>query len=64
TKLMKDLGYGTDYQYAHNYAGNFAAMEFLPEAISGTRFYDPGDNAREAEFRKFLRTLWADKYGY
>ncbi|MFM9074825.1 MAG: replication-associated recombination protein A [Bacteroidota bacterium] len=64
TKLMKDLGYGTGYQYAHNYAGNFAAMEFLPEAISGTRFYDPGDNAREAEFRKFLRTLWADKYGY
>ena len=64
TKLMKDLGYGKEYQYAHNYAGNFTAMEFLPDALKGKRFFDPGDNAREAEFRKFLRTLWGDKYGY
>jgi len=64
TKLMKDLGYGKDYRYAHDFTGNFTAMEFMPEALRGMRFYDPGDNPREAEFRKFLRTLWGDKYGY
>lgn len=64
TKLMKTLGYGNDYQYAHNFEGNFAAMEFLPELIKNTRFYDPGKNPREEELRGFLRNLWKEKYGY
>ena len=64
TKLMKELGYGKDYQYAHEYEGNFVNMEFLPDAISGTAFYDPGKNPREEEMRSFLRNLWKAKYGY
>jgi len=64
TKLMKDEGYGKGYQYAHDYPGNFVAHEFLPGEIQGTRFYDPGDNAREHELRKWLKALWKDKYGY
>ena len=64
TKLMKDLGYGKGYQYAHSHEGNFANMEFLPEAISGTKFYEPGKNAREEELRKYLRDRWKEKYGY
>lgn len=64
TKLMKDLGYGSNYQYAHGHEGNFANMEFLPETIKGTKFYEPGNNAREEELRKYLRLLWKDKYGY
>lgn len=64
TKLMKKLGYGENYQYAHSYEGNFAAMEFLPDKISGTKFYEPGNNAREDELRKYLQSLWKDKYGY
>jgi putative ATPase len=64
TKLMKNLGYGEGYQYAHSYEGNFVNMEFLPEEISGTKFYDPGRNVREEELRKYLRALWKEKYGY
>lgn len=64
TKLMKNLGYGKGYQYAHSYEGNFAPSEFLPEKISGTKFYDPGNNPREQELRKYLKHLWKDKYGY
>ena len=64
TKLMKKLDYGKGYQYAHGYEGNFANMEFLPDAIKGTKFYEPGNNAREEELRKYLRSLWKDKYGY
>lgn len=64
TKLMKELGYGKDYQYAHEFEGNFSNMEFLPEAIQGTKFYEPGRNPREDELRNFLRTLWKEKYGY
>jgi putative ATPase len=64
TKLMKDLNYGKDYQYAHSFAGNFINMEFLPDAISGQRFYEPGNNAREEEMRSFLKKLWKEKYGY
>ena len=64
TKLMKDSGYGQGYQYAHDHPGNFAAMEFLPEELSDTKFYDPGKNPREEELRKFLRVRWQDKYGY
>lgn len=64
TKLMKDMGYGKGYQYAHDYDGNFISTEFLPEKISGQKFYEPGKNAREDELRKYLRSLWKEKYGY
>ncbi len=64
TKLMKELGYGKEYQYAHSFEGNFVNMEFLPEPIRGTRFYEPGNNPREEDLRNFLRNLWKEKYGY
>ncbi len=64
TKLMKELGYGKGYQYAHSYEGNFVNMEFLPDRIKGTKFYEPGNNAREEDLRKYLRALWKEKYGY
>jgi len=64
TGLMKNLGYGADYRYAHSYEGNFAEMEFLPEKLSGTRFYEPGKNPREEEIRKYLKNLWKNKYQY
>ena len=64
TKLMKNLGYSKGYQYAHSYEGNFVTMEFLPDALAGTKFYEPGNNAREAELRKYLRDRWKEKYGY
>lgn len=64
TGLMKDLGYGMGYQYAHAHTGNFANMEFLPDQMHGMKFYEPGNNPREEEFRKYLRKLWLDKYGY
>lgn len=64
TKLMKNMGYGKDYQYAHSYEGNFVNMEFLPEELQGTKFYEPGNNAREDELRRYLRALWKEKYGY
>jgi putative ATPase len=64
TRLMKDLNYGKDYQYAHSFENNFAELEFMPEALSGNKFYEPGNNAREAEQRQFLKKLWKEKYGY
>lgn len=64
TRLMKDLNYGKSYQYAHAYECNFADMEFLPEKITGSKLYDPGNNAREQEARNFLRKCWKEKYGY
>lgn len=64
TKLMKELGYGEDYKYSHNYANNFAEQEFLPDDLSGTKFYDPGNNPREKSQRDFLKNRWKDKYGY
>jgi putative ATPase len=64
TKLMKDLGYGSNYRYAHDYEGNFTDMEFLPAELSGTKFYEPGNNPREEELRRYLRALWKEKYGY
>ncbi|MCD6544685.1 MAG: replication-associated recombination protein A [Flavobacteriaceae bacterium] len=64
TKLMKDLDYGKDYKYAHNYKDNFAEQEFLPEEIKNTKLYDPGNNAKENSFREFLKKRWKDKYGY
>ena len=64
TKLMKELGYGEAYKYSHDFANNFAAQEFLPDAISNTTFYDPGNNTRENGTREFLKNRWKDKYGY
>ncbi|MBQ9638015.1 MAG: replication-associated recombination protein A [Bacteroidales bacterium] len=64
TKLMKQLGYSDGYRYAHDYVGNFVDQEFLPDALRGTKFYEPGDNARENETRKLLQWRWKDKYGY
>ena len=64
TRLMKDLGYGKNYAYSHSYEKNFSPQEYLPDQIAGTKFYDPGKNAREEELRKFLKGLWKDKYGY
>jgi putative ATPase len=64
TGMMKNMGYGKDYKYAHSYEGNFADQEFLPEAIKGTSFYEPGNNPREEELRRFLKALWKEKYGY
>ncbi|HER40122.1 MAG TPA: replication-associated recombination protein A [Salinimicrobium catena] len=64
TKLMKDLGYGDDYKYAHSYDGNFAAAEFLPKEIAGTAFFNPGNNQRELAQREFLKKRWKNKYGY
>lgn len=64
TKLMKELGYGDEYKYSHDYANNFAEQEFLPDAISGTAFYEPGNNSRENGTREFLKNRWKDKYGY
>jgi putative ATPase len=64
TRLMKNLGYGKDYQYSHSYENNFSAQEYLPKELAGTKFYNPGKNAREEELRKFLKGLWKEKYGY
>jgi len=64
TKLMKDLNYGQNYKYAHDYENNFAAQEFMPKELSGKKLYDPGKNARENEIRKHLQQLWGKKYGY
>jgi putative ATPase len=64
TKLMKDLNYGKDYKYAHSFEGNFVDQEFLPDKIKGTKFFEPGNNAREIEIRNNLKKLWKEKYGY
>jgi putative ATPase len=64
TQLMKQMDYGKNYAYSHNYDNNFAPQEYLPDALSGTAFYQPGDNAREEELRKFLKARWKEKYGY
>ena len=62
TELMKDLDYGKDYAYAHDYDGNFVDMEFMPEQLSGHNLYIPGDNPRENEMKSFLKSRWKDKY--
>ena len=64
TNLMKDAGYGKGYKYAHDYDNNFTEEEFLPEKITGKKFYEPGKNAREEELRKRLKALWKGKYDY
>ena len=63
TKLMGDMGYGAEYKYAHDYRGNFVRQEFMPDTLSGTRFYTPNEqNAQEAKIAERMRTLWGDKY--
>jgi putative ATPase len=64
TKLMKELGYGEEYKYSHDFANNFAEQEFLPTEISETTFFEPGENAREKEIHQFLKNRWKNKYGY
>ena len=64
TKLMKDLDYGKNYKYAHDYANNFIDQEYLPEEISGTKIYEPGNNSRENQFKEVLKNRWKNKYGY
>ncbi|MBD0725584.1 AAA family ATPase [Flavobacterium sp. L1I52] len=64
TKLMKELGYGEEYKYSHDYANNFAEQEYLPEEIKNTAIYVPGNNSRENSTREFLKNRWKDKYGY
>lgn len=64
TTLMKNMGYGKNYEYSHSYENNFSPQEYLPGEIAGMKFFDPGKNAREEELRKFLKNLWKDKYNY
>lgn len=64
TRLMKNMDYGKGYKYAHSFEGNFAEQEYLPEQLSNIKFYDPGNNARENELRKYLKEKWGEKYGY
>ncbi len=64
TKLMKDLGYGENYKYAHSYEGNFVKAEFLPDEIRNTILYEPGSNSRENSQREFLKKRWSGKYNY
>ena len=64
TKLMKELGYGQEYQYSHDFENNFIDQEFLPNAIAETVFYNPGNNTRENSTRAFLKERWKNKYGY
>ena len=64
TKLMKELGYGKDYQYAHDYAHNFVFQDYLPDELQGETFYEPSDNPRENALRDYLKKLWGERYGY
>jgi putative ATPase len=64
TKLMKNIGYGKEYDYSHSHENNFSAQEYLPENLSGTRLYDPGENAAEEKIRERLKFLWKEKYKY
>ncbi|WP_339884681.1 replication-associated recombination protein A [Polaribacter vadi] len=64
TKLMKDLNYGKEYRYSHDYPNNFIAQEFLPDEISGTKLYEPGNNQRENQFKETLKQRWKNKYNY
>ncbi len=64
TKLMKELGYGSEYQYSHNHANDLHKQEFLPTELSNTSLYKPGNNKRENELKKFLNNTWKGKYNY
>jgi putative ATPase len=64
TSFMKEINYGEGYEYAHNYENNFVDLEFMPDTLKNVRLYEPGNNAREQELRKFLKDRWKGKYGY
>ncbi|GJQ04555.1 replication-associated recombination protein A [Capnocytophaga canimorsus] len=64
TKLMKELNYGKDYKYSHDFENNFAFQDFLPEDLQGTTLYEPGDNPRENALRTYLKNLWGERYNY
>ncbi|MDC3387963.1 replication-associated recombination protein A [Flavobacteriaceae bacterium] len=64
TKLMKELGYGNEYKYSHDYQNNFSSQKFMPDEIDGTKFYEPGNNLREKSQREFLKNRWKEKYNY
>jgi putative ATPase len=64
TKLMKELGYGEEYKYSHDYQNNFAEQEYLPDALKDTPIYIPGNNSRENTTREFLKNRWGNKYNY
>jgi putative ATPase len=64
TRLMKQMNYGKGYEYSHSFENNFSKQEYLPNEIAGMKFFEPGKNAREEELRKFLKSLWDEKYGY
>lgn len=64
TQLMKDMDYGKEYKYAHQFENNFIEQDYLPAAIKEKKFFEPGSNAREEEIRKFLRARWKEKYNY
>ena len=64
TKMMKQMDYGKNYKYAHNYESNFVLQQFLPDSLEGKTFYSPQKNAREEETRKFLKERWGKKYNY
>lgn len=64
TKLMKELGYGKDYLYAHDYDQNFAFQDYLPDDLQGEVFYHPGNNPREQALREYLKKLWGNRYHY
>ena len=64
TKLMKELGYGKDYLYAHDYDQNFAFQDYLPDDLQGEVFYEPGNNPREQALREYLKKLWGNRYHY
>jgi putative ATPase len=64
TKLMKQMDYGKNYQYAHNFENNFVLQQFLPSELDGKALYMPQKNAREEEVRRFLKDRWKEKYGY
>jgi putative ATPase len=62
TKLMKELGYGTNYLYSHDYPGNFVIQEFMPDELKNTSFFNPGSNSKEKEVEQFINNRWGDKY--
>ncbi len=64
TKLMKELGYGTGYKYAHNYENGISDQEFMPDQLIGEKFFEPGTSASEEKLRAVLRKHWKEKYGY
>jgi len=64
TKLMQDIGHGAGYKYSHNFEGNAGAQEYMPDEVTGVKLYEPGNNPKEASYRKYLKEIWKNKYGY